>query len=100
MGVSWYALLNAALEKDYDNWNIRIDVQGGERRERRDDDRRRFFVDLGRSTDRSGIWRSTIFDLQIYPIRALPDPPHSENPKRGRQTWGSQSTGLDDRGTS
>ena len=26
------ALLNAALEKDYDNWNIRIDVQGGERR--------------------------------------------------------------------
>ena len=34
------ALLNAALEKDYDNWNIRIDVQGGERRERRDDDRR------------------------------------------------------------
>ena len=32
--------MNAALEKDFDSWNIRIDVQGGERRERRDDDRR------------------------------------------------------------
>ncbi len=33
-------LLSAAMAKSYEDWNIRIDVQGGERRERRDDDRR------------------------------------------------------------
>jgi predicted RNA-binding protein Jag len=32
-------LLTAAMKKDYADWQVRIDVQGGERRERRDDDR-------------------------------------------------------------